>query len=367
MENNTPIQDGGNVSGEQLHYDQKNPQAPIRSTTGRRPAPFIYLGLAILEIVAMLWITWMRYEYQGLDPQWFAFNKTANLLGLTLALPFIGAFGTAAFLPRLQKPFLWILSSTLSTIAFGLLVWLSSSTPEDQPLIAVMYLAFKAAELATLVVVFSAVRRPLWRKITNVAIFTLLIIAVSYTLVISSVLLDPITPPPTDIQPRAEYDAGVILGAAVWSGDKPSPVFRERIKKGYELLKNGTVEFLVLTGGNAPNELTEAEVGKRELLKLGADPTRIVLEEHTSSTVEQILFIRDELTKQGWTSFVIISDQFHLKRALEICAFNNIKATRHIIRIPSGTIQSCNLSSARKCSPDFILDVWLVIHFQQLE
>ncbi len=326
MENKTPMQEAENFSGKTLHNHQESPTTPTHSTASRRFVPFIYLGLVVLEVAAMLWITWMRYEHQGLDPQWLAFNKTANLLGLTLALPFIGAFATAIFLPRLQKTVHWVLSLTLSSLAFGFLVWLSSSNTEDQPLIAVMYLAFKAIELAALVVAFRSISRPLWRKIINVAIFSLLIIAISYTLVISSVLLDPITPPPTDIQPRAEYDAGVILGAAVWSGDKPSPVFRERIKKGYELLKNGTVEFLVLTGGNAPNELTEAEVGKRELLKLGTDPTRIVLEEHTSSTVEQILFIRDELTKQGWTSFVIISDQFHLKRALEICAFNDIKA-----------------------------------------
>lgn len=291
-----------------------------------RTAPFLYLGLVLAEICGILWMTWMRYEFQGLDPEWFALHKTANLLGFGLALPFLATFGTAVFLRRLHTRMLCTLSTASTAIGLGILAVLVYSSPENQPLVAVIYLAFKAVELATLVVAFGSSSRPLWRKFLNGAIFSLLLILGSYALVISSVLLDPITPPPTDIEPRAEYDAGVILGAAVWSGDKPSPVFRERIKKGYELLKNGTVEFIVLTGGNAPNELTEAEVAKRELLKQGVDPTRIVLEEHTSSTVEQILFIRDELTKQGWTSFVIISDQFHLKRALEICAFNNIEA-----------------------------------------
>ena len=199
-------------------------------------------------------------------------------------------------------------------------------SPSDRPITAAVYLAFKGIAFAIVVATFSPVSRRLWRKIIYIAIFSVLLISASYALVIATVLLNPITQSPTDPESHAEYDAGVILGAAVWSGDRPSPVFRERIKKGNELLRNGTVEFLVLTGGNAPHELPEAEVAKRELLRLGADPTRIVLEEHTSSTVEQILFIRDELTKQGWTTFVIISDQFHLKRALEICAFNGIDA-----------------------------------------
>ena len=308
--------EGGNARPHQTHGKAR----PFRA------APFLFAGLIVAELGCMLWMTWMRYEFQGLDPEWFALHKTANLLGFGLALPFIAAFGTAIFVKRLHSRLLSTLSLTFTLGGLGILAALVLSSPEDQPLIAVIYLAFKAIELATLMVAFGTSSRPLWRKFLSGAIFSLLLILGSYALVISSVLLDPITPPPTDIEPRAEYDAGVILGAAVWSGDKPSPVFRERIKKGYELLKNGTIEFIVLTGGNAPNELTEAEVAKRELLKQGADPTRIVLEEHTSSTVEQILFIRDELTKQGWTSFVIISDQFHLKRALEICAFNNIEA-----------------------------------------
>jgi uncharacterized SAM-binding protein YcdF (DUF218 family) len=106
-------------------------------------------------------------------------------------------------------------------------------------------------------------------------------------------------------------------------------VLRERIKRGYDLLKSGAVQFVVLTGSvGAPSELPEAEVAKLELLKLGADPTRIVLETQTRSTVQQILFIRDRLmTQQQWTSFIIVSDQFHLKRALEICAFNDINAS----------------------------------------
>ena len=326
MQNKTLAQDGSNIASQHHSPEQDSSERTDRTTRKHTATLFIYPALVVLELFAMLWMTWMRYEHQGLDPEWFAFGKTANMLGFALVLPFIGAFAVATFLPRLHRASLWITSFCFSTTGLAILTWISILAPEDQPLPAVIYLAFKALELATLIVVFSSASRPLWRKIINVAIFSLLFVSVTYGLVISTVLLNPITASPTDIQPMTNYDAGVILGAAVWSGDKPSPVFRERIKKGYELLANGTVEFLVLTGGSAPNELTEAEVAKRELLKLGADPTSIVLEEHTSSTVEQILFIRDELTKQGWTSFVIISDQFHLKRSLEICAFNNIEA-----------------------------------------
>jgi vancomycin permeability regulator SanA len=159
-----------------------------------------------------------------------------------------------------------------------------------------------------------------------VALAAIAIGAATVAIVIAAILLSPITPSIIE-QPRQEYDAAVILGAAVWSGNKPSPVLRERVNRGYDLIKSGAVQFLVLTGSNAPHELPEAEVARRELLKLGVDPTRIVVETQTHSTLDQILYIRDHLMKeQGWSSFIIVSDQFHLKRALEICQFNGINA-----------------------------------------
>jgi vancomycin permeability regulator SanA len=43
-------------------------------------------------------------------------------------------------------------------------------------------------------------------------------------------------------------DAAVILGAAAW-GNKPSPVYRERINEAITLYKKGLVRYLIFTGG----------------------------------------------------------------------------------------------------------------------
>jgi len=120
-------------------------------------------------------------------------------------------------------------------------------------------------------------------------------------------------------------DAGVILGAAVWGGNRPSPVLRERINKGFEIYKNKNISKLVLTGGGSPNELTEAEVSRNELIKYGVDKDNLYIEKKSNSTVEQIHYIRDKLYKKlNWHKIVLISDNYHLFRASEICKFNNI-------------------------------------------
>lgn len=120
-------------------------------------------------------------------------------------------------------------------------------------------------------------------------------------------------------------DAGVILGAAVWGGNRPSPVLKERINKGYEIYLRKIAPKLVITGGGSPNELTEGEVSKNVLLKYGVSPEDLILENSSNSTIEQIHFVRDSLYNlKGWKKVILISDNFHLMRASEISEFNNI-------------------------------------------
>jgi len=296
-------------------------------------APLLFLVAILGEILSLLLMTIYRYHNQMLDPQFLDFGKTANLLGFLLEIPFLGLFIVLLLVRRYHTLRLAAAAASISCISLAVLTAAPViSLPETfLPNLSsyvgyILFLLVKVVELGVFVVTLRDPRRSFWRKALSVAIFVAVTSIGAFVVVIGMVLSGPIGSTIIE-QPRQEYDAGVILGAAVWSGDRPSPVLRERLNRGYDLLKNGTVQFLVLTGGHAPNELPEAEVGRRELLKLGADPTRIVLETSTSSTLEQILFIRNQLqNKQGWRSFIIISDQFHLKRALEICQFNGIDA-----------------------------------------
>lgn len=122
-------------------------------------------------------------------------------------------------------------------------------------------------------------------------------------------------------------DAGVILGAAVWGGNRPSPVLRERINKGYDIYAKGIVPKLVITGGGSPNEMTEAEVSRNLLIKYGVNPTNLIVENESNSTIEQIQFVKNKLYKSNkWHKIILISDNFHLMRAKEISNFNNIEA-----------------------------------------
>lgn len=125
-----------------------------------------------------------------------------------------------------------------------------------------------------------------------------------------------------------KFEYGLIPGAAVYSKGKPSPIFAARIRKAYELAKKNKIDKIVLTGGRAPGEITEAEAAMKYLIDLGIKPERMIVENETSATSEQIKFVKYELvSKNDSADVLIISDGFHLSRALQICKFFRLNAT----------------------------------------
>ncbi len=128
-------------------------------------------------------------------------------------------------------------------------------------------------------------------------------------------------------KPGKKYNVAVVLGAAVWSHNSPSPSLAARVDKAFELYKKGVVNKIQLTGSNAPGELSEAEVAYNYLKTEDIDNSDVWLEKNTVSTAEQIRFIRDSLlTKRNVGSVVIVSDAYHLTRVGEMCRFYRIKA-----------------------------------------
>ena len=142
-----------------------------------------------------------------------------------------------------------------------------------------------------------------------------------------------------------KLDGGVVLGAAVWGGNRPSPVLRERINKGYELLNNGTIKYIILTGGGSPGEMTEAEVAKNELLKKGVSLSNIMAENQSNSTLEQITYVNKNIYKKyNWNKIVIITDNFHLFRSKQICNFFGMNSYTAASDTPLSTESTLNYS-----------------------
>lgn len=122
---------------------------------------------------------------------------------------------------------------------------------------------------------------------------------------------------------KASY--GIVLGAAVWKNNQPSPSLKARVDKAYELYKTGAINKIQLTGSNAPGEIAEADAAFQYIKKYPVTLNDVDVERKTTSTTEQIAFIKNELwDKKGELPVVIISDRYHLNRVLEIGIFYNV-------------------------------------------
>ncbi|MCX8057212.1 MAG: YdcF family protein [Ignavibacteria bacterium] len=123
-----------------------------------------------------------------------------------------------------------------------------------------------------------------------------------------------------------KFNAIVVLGAAVWKGNIPSPIYERRLITAYNLLNKGFADKIILTGSNAPFEFSEAKVGAIYLRKMGVDSLKLEFEEKTTSTIEQIHFIKRELIeKRNYKKILVVSDGFHLPRVIEIAKFLNVE------------------------------------------
>ncbi|QQS16440.1 MAG: YdcF family protein [Neisseriales bacterium] len=126
-------------------------------------------------------------------------------------------------------------------------------------------------------------------------------------------------------------DAALVLGAAVW-GNKPSPIFQERINHAIWLYRTQHVRMLIFTGGT-PQHLypTEAEVGRRYAIKQGIPPRDILIENRSRTTYDNLNNAAKEARAVGLRSFLIVSDHYHMCRAMQIARDLDIEA------LPSAT------------------------------
>lgn len=130
-----------------------------------------------------------------------------------------------------------------------------------------------------------------------------------------------------------EYDLVVVLGAAVVD-QKPGNLLEGRLQKALTVHKDSLVGLIQVTGSNAPGEITEAEASQQFLMSNGVDSTKILIETKSTSTAEQIRFIKYSLATQFQVErILIISDGFHLVRIKEISDFYNL----HCSVLASGT------------------------------
>lgn len=126
------------------------------------------------------------------------------------------------------------------------------------------------------------------------------------------------------IENAPSTDIALVLGTSpkLMSGD-PNPYFQERIRLAAELLKQGKVKHIIVSGDNRSKYYNEPIKMYNALLELGVDKKSIHLDYAGLRTLDSIVRCKEIF---GQDNITIITQPFHSYRALFISNYHNIDA-----------------------------------------
>jgi uncharacterized SAM-binding protein YcdF (DUF218 family) len=137
-------------------------------------------------------------------------------------------------------------------------------------------------------------------------------------------------------------DAAIVLGAAAW-GNRPSPVFEQRIAHAVSLYKSGRVRNLILTGGSsAPGQRAESLVAADYAIRQGVPARDAACEVSSHTTLENLAGAREIIRNRKLGRVLIVSDPLHMRRAVAMARDLGIDAH------PSPTPTTRYVSASKK-------------------
>lgn len=139
-----------------------------------------------------------------------------------------------------------------------------------------------------------------------------------------------------------DADYIIVLGSKV-NGTKPSYSLQYRIDKAAEYLQSHEKTIAIVSGGQGKGEdISEALAMKQGLMKLNVAEDRIIMEDKSTSTDENITFSKP-LIPANMKKGMIVTNDFHMFRAKKIAAKQGLQLEGLPAKTPKPIILSSNV------------------------
>jgi SanA protein len=115
----------------------------------------------------------------------------------------------------------------------------------------------------------------------------------------------------------------IVFGAGLRRDGTPTLVLADRVAAAARLYHEGRVQSLFLSGSARGQANDEAEAMRRLAVELGVDPQDILVDKQGTRTLETCLRARQAF---GIRSALLVTQRFHLPRALVLCEAMGIEA-----------------------------------------
>lgn len=144
---------------------------------------------------------------------------------------------------------------------------------------------------------------------------------------------------------RADFPEWMLVLGAGLRGDQLSLTLRERLDTAAAYWRLHPEMKIIVSGGQGPHELiSEAEAMYRYMEQVGIPRSQLYQEDKSTSTWENVEFSKVIMNKAGRDSLkplVIVSNRYHLFRAIEIAKSQGIEA----VGVPAATPGSVFIGS----------------------
>ena len=115
----------------------------------------------------------------------------------------------------------------------------------------------------------------------------------------------------------------IVFGAGLRRDGTPTLVLADRVAIAAKLYHQGSVQSLLLSGSSRGPSYDEAEAMRNLAIDLGVDPADILLDKQGTRTLETCARARQSF---GIRSALLVTQRFHLPRALVLCEALGIEA-----------------------------------------
>lgn len=132
----------------------------------------------------------------------------------------------------------------------------------------------------------------------------------------------------------SEPGAVIVLGCQV-RGEEPSLMLAKRLDAALEVLNKYPNALCVVSGGQGSGEdISEAEAMRRYLAERGVSAERIISEDRSVDTRENIRYSAELLKERGIDRAIIVTNEFHQYRADIYARRNGLTVGHHSGKTP---------------------------------
>lgn len=133
-------------------------------------------------------------------------------------------------------------------------------------------------------------------------------------------------------------DVIIVLGTRVLESGQASITLRERVLHAVSLQQRGLAPILITTGGVGDYAPAEGEVAAQLAIRQGVPADKVLIENRSTSTRENLEFAAQICREHGWQSVILVSQPFHLWRASRDAKRFGLQAT--VSGVPDARIDS---------------------------